>query len=395
MTKERLKTIRSSKGLQGAPVVDVSGRRIDSKERLLLWVRAGGRCEFDGCNAYQLAHPLTQTSGVFGQAAHIVAFKLGGPRGRDQSRPASINDAANLMLLCPQCHKLIDDHPERYPVEALKEYKRRHESRIFQLTELGPEGRTAVLILLAPIRGQSVSVPFNHVVGATAPRYPSTLQPTVIDLRAVSDIGPAFLRAARDTIRQDTKDFFGKNGEASEVGHVSVFALGPIPLLTYLGRQMTSKIPVDFYQRHRDTENWSWKTGRSIAKFSVRRARRGTRRGKVALILSLSGAIQLRDLPKAIRKDLSVYQITLSGQAPRTTFLRTRRDLEAFRIAYQEALGMIMRENGHIDAIELFPAVPAPIAVLCGRELLPKVHPRLRIWDFDHAKGGFTYQTEV
>ena len=35
------------------------------------------------------------------------------------------------------------------------------------------------------------------------------------------------------------------------------------------------------------------------------------------------------------------------------------------------------------------PAVPAPIAVALGYDLLPKVDPALRMFDYDKASGGF------
>ena len=44
-------------------------------------------------------------------------------------------------------------------------------------------------------------------------------------------------------------------------------------------------------------------------------------------------------------------------------------------------------------------AKPVPsqqmVAVLCGRETLPKVHPALRVFDYDKANGGFVYQLTV
>jgi transposase InsO family protein len=46
-----------------------------------------------------------------------------------------------------------------------------------------------------------------------------------------------------------------------------------------------------------------------------------------------------------------------------------------FKDAYQAALRTIARECGQCDAIHVFAAVPAPVAVFCGRELLPKVDP--------------------
>jgi hypothetical protein len=49
-------------------------RAIPALTKIHLFVRAGGRCEFDGCNKYLLEHSLTLTEGNFAQLAHIVAL---------------------------------------------------------------------------------------------------------------------------------------------------------------------------------------------------------------------------------------------------------------------------------------------------------------------------------
>src|SRR3974390_2079523 len=90
-------------------------RHIPEATKILLAARAGGRCEFRGCNRYLFEHPLTLQRGNFSEHAHIVAFSELGPRRMDGPRPDDINSPDNLVLLCAQCHKLIDDRPEDYP----------------------------------------------------------------------------------------------------------------------------------------------------------------------------------------------------------------------------------------------------------------------------------------
>jgi hypothetical protein len=252
-----------------------------------------------------------------------------------------------------------------------------------------------VLVVKALINGDPVSVPFDHVVEATAPRYPARRDSEVIDLTTITDGGPGFTTAACETIRDRVNHYFGPSGEGNRIGHASIFALAPISLLIFLGRQLTNKVPTNLFQRHRDTERWTWKRGGKAARYSVKRLRRGSGRSKVALVVALSGSIQIRDLPQAIRRSATIYSISLEGQAPRPTFLRTREDLESFRAAYQEALGRIGQNHGLLQSIDIFPAVPAPVAILCGRELLPKVHPSLRVWDYDKTKDGFEFILEV
>jgi hypothetical protein len=105
-------------------------------------------------------HSVTSEPGNFAEAAHIVAFRSDGPRG-NEVRPHDINSFDNLMLLCAECHHLIDTNPENYSVEELRAHKREHEGRIFALTALGPEHRTTVIQLRASIGGQPVDIPYT------------------------------------------------------------------------------------------------------------------------------------------------------------------------------------------------------------------------------------------
>ena len=110
---------------------------------------------------------------------------------------------------------------------------------------------------------------------------------------------------------------------------------------------------------------------------------------------SFSGRVKPEALPSAIDEQFTIYELTLANMEPNPTYLRQRDDLTRFKDAYQAALRTIARECGQCDAIHLFPAVPAPVAVFCGRELLPKVDPRLVVYDYDKRQGGFTPIIEV
>ncbi len=377
-----------------SPIITPS-RKIGELVRILLFVRSGGRCEFDGCNEYLLEHHLTLTEGNFAQVAHVVAFKPDGPRGLAGARPVDINDVSNLMLLCPKCHKLIDDHPERYTRQTLEEYKRRHEDRIRHVTGLGPDQKTTIVQLKANIGGQPVDIPVPQVIEAVAPRYPTDLRGFIIDLTSIHGEDGAFLVTAAQNIKSQVDRLFSPGMDIEKTRHISLFALAPMPLLIYLGRQLGNKIPIELHQRHRDTENWTWKGDGEPVNYESRVLKEGTDRLKVALVLSLSGTIPREALPPEITCDFYIYEVTLAGSTPNPTFLRTKEDLQRFKEAYQAFLRNLMRDHGVLDAIHLFPAVPAPVAVLCGRELFSKIDPKLKIYDYDKAKGGFVFALEV
>lgn len=376
-TKPRTKTVQSP--------VYTPARRIPEWTRTYLCTRAGGRCEFDGCQRYLLKHHVTFTAGNFAENAHMVAFSEQGPRGFKR-RPRDIHSADNLMLLCPTCHKLIDDNPDKYTLKTLQIYKKSHEDQIYHLTGLRPEMKTSHLVVRSRVRDQTVEIPFDHILEALSPRHPLSQTGYEIDLTAIPH-GPAFTATACETIEHHLKSYFSPNGEVASAKHISLFALAPIPTLMFLGYKLGNKVPLDLFQRHRNTEKWRWKDGHATVEYLFRQLRTGSESGKVALLLPLSGPINLVQLPADVGPGYNIYEIAPSNTAADPTLIKTRADLENFRLVYQQAIAALIRAHPSATEIALLPAVPAPIAVLCGRELLPRIHPALRVYDHDKDRG--------
>jgi hypothetical protein len=66
---------------------------------------------------------------IVGQECHIVAQSPSGPRGETESREA-LDGPANLILLCANCHAVVDAQPEQFPPEELRRIKRTHEEQV-------------------------------------------------------------------------------------------------------------------------------------------------------------------------------------------------------------------------------------------------------------------------
>jgi hypothetical protein len=378
--------------MTNSPVYKPLSRDITDKAKLLLWVRAGGRCEFDSCNKYLFRHHVTLEAVNLGELAHIVAFSPDGPRGSVDDRPEEINDPSNLMLLCPECHKLIDDNATsgKYSRATLLKFKKDHEGRIFRLTEAKPDSKTTVVQLISKVGGQSVAITGAQIQDAISPMYPDE-RDCLIDLTALDDQSDAFYALAVDTINRSVEQLYNPGFQTEKPRHLSLFALAPMPLLMHLGRRLSNKITVDLYQRHRDTQDWAWKESGPEVRYHSRQVRTGTSEDRVALLLSLTDTVDEKGLPSSIDESYSIYEISLEGQLPSPHFLRQRENLAGFRQIYQATLAEILRDHHAIPAVEVFPIVPAPIAVLCGYELFPKVSPPLRIFDKDRRRGGWSY----
>jgi hypothetical protein len=364
-------------------------------ERELI-ARAAGRCELRGCNSFLYAHPLTGESGNFAENAHIVAFSERGPRGAEDTRPADIHDVENLMLLCAACHKLVDDHAERYTRIELEAHKCEHEVRIKRVTDVGPDVQTTVLLLKARIGASAVEIAQEEIFDALHPRYPAR-DTVIIDLTALGDErdGPRY-EAAAEAIAEQAGRLYANGCGLQRTKHLSVFALAPIPLLVALGAALSNKITTDFFQCHRDkARRWTWFEGEPPVRYELRRLRRGSDDARVALVLSLSGIIGPGSLPDAIDGRFSLYEITLDGRVPNTGFLRQRPDLDAFREVYRGFFARLRCDHPNLKELHVFPAAPAPVAIACGFDLLPKVDPALVVYDNVMKDGGFIARLKV
>jgi hypothetical protein len=343
-----------------------------------------------------MEHHLTKVEGVFAQMAHIWAFSDRGPRARQSVIGKAIHSLSNLMLLCGECHKLADEHFEIYTAEVLRKHKKAHEDRVFMLTDTKPDRHTVALVMTAKIGGKAVSVSLAQIQEAVAPRYLGPRDVITLDLTTIPDEAQDYYwRAGAEAIRLKTETLYEQTFETGPVRHVSVFALGPIPLLVLLGTRISDKVPATLYQRHRGTEDWKWKERGELVSYATRIIRRGSDQTAVALLLSLSGRIRKNDLPTGIDDRFTVREIKIVGVEPTPRFLDLEESLRAFRDEFMRTIRSIVASHPGLERIHLFPAVPAPVAVAVGRELMPKRDPAVLVYDYDKRGGGFIPTMEV
>jgi hypothetical protein len=106
---------------------------IADKDMKLLWGRAAGYCSNPDCRTKVSETNHAGESYLTGEQAHIVARQAGGPRGEAMGGPDTY---ANLVLLCPTCHRRVDKSPEgTFPVETLLAWKAEHEAWVSSWSE--------------------------------------------------------------------------------------------------------------------------------------------------------------------------------------------------------------------------------------------------------------------
>lgn len=91
-----------------------------------LFALSGNLCAFPGCSS-----SIVESAGIItGEICHIRARSKGGPRFDEAQTAEERDDFNNLILLCRNHHKMVDDQPEVFSAEALNDIKRIREETI-------------------------------------------------------------------------------------------------------------------------------------------------------------------------------------------------------------------------------------------------------------------------
>lgn len=104
----------------------MSSRQIPARVVKELYAKSGNCCAFSGCN-----EQLFEDANV-GQICHIQGVNPGSARYNPDLPEEVVNSIDNLILLCSNHHKLIDEREDLFPVKKLLEMKKTHENFVSQ-----------------------------------------------------------------------------------------------------------------------------------------------------------------------------------------------------------------------------------------------------------------------
>lgn len=379
------------------PQTEVTVKKVPSPSRnvwkateVMLWGRAGGRCEFNGCNRPVWKNVTTQEPVNIAQKAHIYSFSVGGPRGNKGIDPRDINSFENLLLLCHQCHKMIDEQEDggRYPVELLQEWKAAHESRVERVTGIDPDHHSHVLLYGRGIGGIHSPLEFKRASSAMFPhRYPA--EDRAIELGTASsewnERDAEFWRLEEKQLKRKFKRLLKERFSEGEISHVSVFALAPMPLLIRLGTLLTDIHDVEVFQLHRKPKGWKWPMDNRDLKLLVLRPEKTT--NPPALVISLSASIEDERIYRVLGREVSIWRVTISQ--PNQECIRSRKALSEFYLQMLALMDEIKSAHGHDATLSIFPAAPVSAMVELGRARQPKADMDWVIYDENRDLGGF------
>lgn len=369
-------------------------RHIPESVRLMLWGRAAGRCEFSGCNQSLCRHPLTQETVNLADTAHIVGFSEDGPRGESELSEELAKDITNLMLLCKNCHRTVDENSESYPVELLKAMKEAHEKRVELATEITEDRRSHILLYGANVGNHAAPLSFQKAAAAMfSERYPASRDPMSIGLvnSSFRDKTPDFWTMEAAQLRAQFAEQVAPRLARGDIEHLSIFGFAPQPLLMLLGFLISDIPAAEVYQLHREPPNWCWQPHVDVAEFAVEEPDRTD--GPPALVLAISATVTDDRITAALGDDAAIWRITVPE--PHNDVLKSREQLVDFRQKIRPVMDRIKAQYGGDTLLHIFPAAPLAVAIDFGRIIMPKADMPLRVYDENREVGGFVHALDI
>lgn len=104
----------------------------DANTQRRLFAASAGYCQNPGC-----ANPIFMDAGgepvLIAEMAHVFAANDTGPRAAPDLSKEERGAFENLIMLCANCHTMVDKAPDAYPVEAMLRWKREHADKVLSL----------------------------------------------------------------------------------------------------------------------------------------------------------------------------------------------------------------------------------------------------------------------
>jgi len=359
----------------------MSKTSIPEKTKRLLWVKSGGRCEYEGCNQLLYEDSLTKENMNKAYIAHIVGDSDNGPRGNKENSKVLSENIDNLMLLCDVHHRLIDKEGiNKHSEERLLLMKKEHEERIKIATSITADKCSTIVLYGANIGNLSPILSYNIASNTIFPEYyPNNGNAIEIGLKNsyFKDDDNKYWFIEEENLISQYKSKIRDRINKEEITHISLFALAPMPLLVKLGTLFSDIYLVDVYQKHREPDIWKWLNSKTEIDYIVNSPSDVNK--KPVLIFSLSAKITSR-IKNRFKDDASIWEVTIAE--PNNDFLKTKNQLKGFRITVRNLLNQI-KQYTQKEELMIFMAMPNACAIELGRVWMPKADMSLKLYDYN------------
>lgn len=270
-----------------------------------LWSNAKDCCQM--CYRDLSEHIFKKDKGNYGQIAHIEAIGFDGPRS-NQNDLENCNEIENLMLLCYDCHRLIDFiNPEKYTVNILKDIKNKQEEQVKKILSTLMYKKVIPVCITTKLNGDEIVEPtYKEIVMALSEKE--------LSIEDMDKHRYLFLEKRKSHNEEYWSIFFKKYQEDSILlkslkernKDLALFIYNGISELIFLGNRFGDTVNLHLFQKHRNKNsefNWSWpnendKSGNDIVTFNIEEFNMQKNTDECLFLVTLTADINVNELPE-------------------------------------------------------------------------------------------------
>lgn len=167
------------------------GRALPSPHtKLKLFAASGGYCQNPDCNL-ALFDCIDENDFHIAEMAHVFSASNNGPRADANLSEEERGYFDNLILLCPNCHTIIDKAESSFPDAKIKQWKSTHISRINNLFNIKTfKDRPSVRNAIEPLLLENKTIFDNYGPENEACLDPETNLPKMWKRKILQNIIP-------------------------------------------------------------------------------------------------------------------------------------------------------------------------------------------------------------
>lgn len=179
----------------------------DSATKLKLFTDSAGFCQNPRCNTHLFPEGFENFPHI-AEMAHIFAATDGGPRTDPKLTAEERGAYDNIILLCANCHTLVDKTPDEHPAALMSAWKRQHLEKVeraFGVSKVG--SRAELREIIQPLLAENAAIhaeigpdndyrfnPEAHEASVWKERVKRTIIPNSLKILAISDVNSGLLQ---------------------------------------------------------------------------------------------------------------------------------------------------------------------------------------------------------
>lgn len=351
---------------------------------------AAFRCQFPGCGKDLGVHATTAQKGTFSYFAHIVAASEDGPRGCKIESKLLVDEPSNFLLLCDECHRLIDKvDPKKYQTPVLREIRNHSIAEVSRLLDYLKYPPVEAWAVLGNVSGQ---MPHISNTEANEALWQAGLRQSQAEIEyylknggqhhqphAASYWSAAF-RTLEVEVQQIQAKLSGMRGSDSGRPRLAIFPFHGTSFLLLAGRILGDMPGTHLFQPHRNTigaikdTRWAWPEDAvppQADKFKIRTLRDYTNNAKEAtLLVSLTFNIKPERLADAsvTGNQFSLPTLEIYLDSPSHEVIRHPTDLMLFSAVIDDAFRTLQDKWG-VEKVHLYVGAPTTAVMTIGQKM--------------------------